>query len=264
MAEPTPLFDANLHPEGLGDQDLESMRLFGVAAALVSAHHFPQATPKAIRAHFDDIVGTQLRRLEAAGIRGYAALGVHPLSLPRRGMGEVLAALPEYFKGGKVVAVGAIGLSTGDGREEEAFAEQLTLAGRLKLPVLITTPAHGEKDRVTRRTLSLLRGTPIAAARICVDGASARTLRPIVATGHRAALTVHPDALSAEKALALVQRHGGERVLLDSGAGAGAADILALPRLVRLMERAEMERRLVERVAYTNAAEWLRLPRRAH
>ncbi len=37
--DPPPLFDAHLHPEGLTDQDIESLRIFGVSAALVAAHH---------------------------------------------------------------------------------------------------------------------------------------------------------------------------------------------------------------------------------
>jgi predicted metal-dependent TIM-barrel fold hydrolase len=254
--EPTPIFDVNLHPEGLSDQDLESMRLFGVRAALVPAHHFPQPTPRALREHFDDIVGRQLPRLERAGIRAFAALGVHPLSLPRRGLAEVLTALPGYFRGGKVVAVGAVGLSRASAAEEEALLEQVALARRLKLPVCVYTP-HDEKDRVTRRILSLLRASALPPSRVLVDGASGRTVRPILACGHRAALTLHPEELSAERAVAHVRRLGAERLSIDSGAGAGAGDILALPRLVRLLERANLSQRLIDQVAYANAARWL-------
>ena len=257
-SEPTPIFDLRLHPEGLTDQDLESMRLFGVQAALVPAHHFPQPTARALRDHFDDIVGRQLPRLERAGIRAWAALGVHPLSLPRRGVAEVLSALPDYFQGGKVRAVGAIGLSRSDPAEEEAFLEQVALAKRLKLPVSVYTP-YGERERITRRILTLLRGSASTPSRVLVDGAIGRTVRPITGFGYYAALTVHPDALSAERALAVVRRHGAERIALDTGAGAGASDILALPRLVRLMERAELSDRVVHRVAYENAAAWLRV-----
>ena len=38
MPELPSLFDAHLHPEALSDQDLESMRFFGVERALVVAH----------------------------------------------------------------------------------------------------------------------------------------------------------------------------------------------------------------------------------
>ncbi len=258
MSEPTPVIDANLHPEGLTDQDLETMRLFGVTAAVVAAHHFPQATVRAVLAHFDDIVGKQLRRLEKAGIRGYAALGVHPLSLPRRGLFEVLAALPGYFRGGRVVAVGAVGLARGGEAEEEAFSEQVALARKLKLPVWVYTPPH-QKEPLTRRVLTLLQESAITPARVVVDGAEGRILRTVLAFGHHAALTVHPDGLTAEKALALIRKHGTERIVLDTGAGTGAADILALPRLVRLMERARLSDPVVQKVASRNLASLLRL-----
>lgn len=260
MSEPTPVFDANLHPEGLSDQDLETMRLFGVTHAVVAAHHFPQATVRAILEHFDDIVERQLPRLERAGIRGYAALGAHPLSLPRRGLFEVLAALPGYFRGGRVVGIGAIGLAEGDEGEEEAFLEQVTLAKKLKLLVWVYTPPQA-KEALTRRTLALIKDTGIAPARVVVDGIAGRTLKTVLGFGHHAALTVHPDALSAETALTWIRKHGTQRIVLDTGAGTGAADILALPRLVRLMERAKLSDRVVAHVASENLDALLRAVR---
>ena len=94
MPEPLPLFDAHLHPEALSDQDLESMRFFGVERALVVAHHFPEPTAKGLRRHFDDLVGKQIPRLARLGIRAYVALGVHPRCIPRRGVSGVLHGLP--------------------------------------------------------------------------------------------------------------------------------------------------------------------------
>ena len=82
------------------------MRFFGVQAAVAVAHHSPtEATPKGLLKHFDELVSRQLPRMERAGLRAYAAIGVHPQRVPRRGLSEVLAALPAYFKAGKVVAI---------------------------------------------------------------------------------------------------------------------------------------------------------------
>lgn len=257
MSEPTPVFDANLHPEGLSARDLESMRLFGVTHAVVAAHHFPQPTARALLEHFDDIVERQLPRLERAGIRGYAALGAHPRSLPRRGLFEVLGALPGYFRGGRVVGVGAVGLALGGEAEEEAFLEQVTLARRLKLPVWVYTPP-GSKEALARRAAVLIKQVGISPARVLVDGAAGRTLRTTLGLGHHAALTVHPDALSAEAALGWIRKLGATRLVLSTGAGTGASDILALPRLVRLMERAKLSDRLVGHVAFENLLAFLR------
>lgn len=253
------LFDAHLHPETLSDDDLESMRFFGVERALALAHNSPvEATAKTLLAHFDDLLERQLPRLQQHGIHAYAALGVHPQSIPKRGLPEILSALPDYFKGGRVVAVGEVGFHRADETEEEAFTEQLQLARRLKLPVVVHTP-HRNKEAITRRVLNLLRASAILPARVLVDHANTRTLKLILECGHFAGLTVHPEELSAERAVALVRQVGTERVLINSDSGDGAGDILGLARCARLLEKAELSRKVIERVSRENAARFLRV-----
>lgn len=251
------LFDAHLHPEALSDQDLESMRFFGVERALVVAHHLPEPTPKALRKHFDDLMLRQLPRLERLGIRAWAALGVHPRCIPRRGLSEVLASLPDYFRGGRVVAVGETGLHSGGIEEEEAFLEQLALARQLKLKVVVHTPVR-DKERHTRRILTLLRESGVRPSRVLVDHANGRTVRNILGCGHWAGLTLHPEALKAERAVALVRRLGSERLVLNSDAGDGAGDILGLARVAHMLAKAKLSERVVKRVAFDNAARFYR------
>lgn len=251
------LFDAHLHAEALSDQDLESMRFFGVTRALVVAHHFPSPTAKTLRLHFDRLVARELPRLERLGIRAWAALGVHPRCIPRRGLGEVIASLPDYFGGGRVAALGETGLHEGGELEEEAFREQLALARGLKLRVLVHTPGQ-DKERHTRRILTLLRESGVPPARVLVDHASSKTVRPILGCGHWAGLTLHPEQLTAERAVALVRRLGSERLVLNSDAGDGAGDILGLARLANLLAKARLSAPVVRRVASENAERFYR------
>ncbi|HZA13701.1 MAG TPA: TatD family hydrolase [Myxococcaceae bacterium] len=260
MSEAPPaLFDAHLHPETLTDRDLESMRLFGVERALALAHHEPiESRAAQVRAHFDDLIQTQLPRLERHGIRAWAALGAHPQALPARGLPEILSVLPEYFRGGKVVALGEIGLHRGGEAEEEAFTEQLQLARRLKLSVVVHTP-HRDKDAITRRALALLRDCGLPPNRVLVDHASATTLKGILACGYYAGLTIHPDELSAERAVKLIRSIGTERVVMNSDSGDGVGDILGLARAARLLERDELSAAVVARVTRENAERFLRV-----
>jgi predicted metal-dependent TIM-barrel fold hydrolase len=256
---PPALFDAHIHPETLGDRDLESMRFFGVERALALAHHEPVESRAAhLRAHFDDLLQKQLPRLERHGIRGWAALGVHPQALPPRGLPEILSVLPEYFRGGKVVALGEIGLHRGGAAEEEAFTQQLQLARRLKLSVVVHTPQR-DKEAITRRVLGLVRESGLPPNRVLVDHASGATLKGILACGHYAGLTVHPDELSAERAVRLVRAIGTERVVMNSDSGDGAGDILGLARTARLLEKAELSAAVVARVTRENAERFFRV-----
>lgn len=246
--------DPRIHPAALSDQDLETLQIFGVRAVLVVADasaHPP--TPEGLFAHFDELVGVQLPRLERSGLRAWAALGVHPRVLPHRGLGQVLDALPGYFKGGKVVALGQLGLSKGDEREEEALLEQLALAHQFKRAAIVSAPGL-DKERVTRRLLAALQRSQLAPERILVDGAVGKTVRTIRELGYFAGLTLHPDHLSVEKAVALVRSLGPERLVLDTAAGDGASDILALGRAAHRLSKAGLSSKVIRRVTLDNAA----------
>lgn len=248
------LFDAHLHPSGMEDVDLETLRYFGVEAAVLPAHHSDRpATPAHLRSHFDELLRKQLPRVEKAGIRAWGALGVHPQAIPRRGLSDVLATLPGYFEKGRVVAIGEIGLHEGGPVEEEAFVLQLALAKRLKVPVLVHTPVK-DKERVTRRALTLLRASGVAAERVLVDHANGKTVRPILECGYFAGLTLHPDELTAERAVALIRTVGTERIVLNTDAGDGASDMLGLARVVSRLRRAGLSDRVIRRVARDNAS----------
>lgn len=248
------LFDARLHPAALSDQDLETLLLFGVRGVVVVADATAHpATPAGLFAHFDELLGTQVPRLERAGLRAWAALGVHPRALPLRGLGQVLDALPGYFRGGKVVALGQLGLSGGGEREEEALLEQLSLARRFHKAALVSTPSV-DKERMTRRLLAVLERSELARARVLVDGAVGRTVRAIRALGYVAGLTLHPDHLPVERAVSLVRTLGPERLVLDTGVGDGASDLLALGRAAHRLRKAGLSARVVRRVTLENAA----------
>jgi len=261
--EAPPFFDAHLHPWGLTDADVDSLRFFGLRAALVTADHAPaDPTPRAILGHFDSILEVQLPRLERLGIRAFAALGIDPRCIPAKGMPEILTALPGYFASGKVVAIGEVGLQRGGDLEENALLAQLELSGKLKVPVLVHTP-HLEKERLTRRTLHLLKQSDIARRWVMIDHANARTVRTILECGHYAGLTIHPDELSVEGAATLVARLGSERVIIDSDLGDGPGDIIGLPRLLYRMAKLKLSPGVIRKVALKNAVDFFRvtLPR---
>ncbi len=250
-----PLFDAHLDPTGLTDADLEALRYFGLASAVLVVDGQPSATARGLIQAFDRLVQVQLPRFRRAGIRAFAALGVAPNDLPRRGLAAVLSELPSRFRG-LAVAVGETGLAGGGPAEEEAFLRQVTLAKGLGLPLVVHTP---RQDRAlhTRRVLSLLRSSGLPPARVLVNHVEPKTVRTVLECGHFAGLTVHPDELPAEAAVALVRRHGAERLVLNTGHGGG--EILALARVAARLAAAGLSARVIARVTHDNAANLYRV-----
>lgn len=248
------MFDAHLVARGLSDQDLETLAAFGVRAALVPARAPDQGgTVKAARREWDDVVQRQLPRLERAGLRGYAALGVEPGAIPHKGLRELLAALPSHLSHPRVVAVGALGLARGTALELEALDAQLALARDLNLPVVLCAGARARVE-VLRRMLRHLKAAGFPRLRALVDGCDGKTLQAVRALGHWAGLSLHPDLLSAERAAELVARVGTGQLVLDTRAGDGASDLLALARARRLLERSGLSAAVVDKVTGANAA----------
>ncbi len=257
-----PFFDAHLHADGLSNQDLQSMALFGLKAALVPARDAVCDSVKDYVAHFEGLLHLQARRLERCGIRPYAALGVHPARIPWHGLEEILAVIPRLASKGRLVAIGEIGLEKGGPREEQVFERQLQLALELNLPVLATTPAR-DKARLTRRLLAILRSSGVAPEAALVANADAQTLRTIRECGYRAGLTVNPMHLSAAEAASLVRSFGSDGLVASSGSGDGANDILALPHTASVLEEQGLSPVIVRRVLAENAVAFLRVPRDA-
>lgn len=255
-------FDAHLHADGLSNQDLRSMAIFGLKAALVPARDAVCESVKDYIAHFEGLLHLQAQRLSRHGIRPYAALGVHPARIPWHGLEEILSVIPQLAVAGRLVAIGGIGLEKGGAREEQVFERQLALASELHLPVVATTPER-DKARMTRRVLALLRASNIPPEAALVSHANAQTLKTIRECGFRAGLSVNPKRLSAEEAAALVRAFGSEALIISSDSGDGASDILALPHIASVLEQRGLSPGILRRVLGENALAFLRLPRDA-
>lgn len=254
------LFDADLHPLGLRGDDLDDLRFFGVAGALAPAGDSAvPATRDAVHRSWEALVPGGVRRLVRAGIAGFAAIGIHPRCIPRRGLEALLAELPELLGRPRVVAVGSIGLEEGGALEESVFSRQLELASELRLPVIVHTPWQ-RKEQVTRKILAMLREHALDPERVLVARADTRTVRTIRACGFACALSLSlGGAEPIDEAVRLVRSLGPEGLVLGSGAGDGPGDLLALPRAAARMTKAGLSAAVIRRVCGGNALRLLGL-----
>lgn len=262
-------FDALLHARALSARDLSDLRFFEVTGALVpSDDAVGPGGAAAVRKGWRETVAA-VRRLRAAGMAAYAALGVHPRRIPARGLEALLAALPEALGRAEVAAVGAVGLSEGTPLEERVLLRQLELARELRLPVVAAVPAGG-RERLTRRTLALLQEAALEPGQVLLTGVEERTVRAVRACGHLACLSLSaggaPGAgadAGIDQAVRVVTALGPEGLVLGSGAGLSGGDLLALPRAADRLLRAGLSLAVVRRVCASNALGFVRADPRA-
>ncbi len=84
-------------------------------------------------------------------------------------------------------------------------------------------------------------------------------MKPILAVGHHASLSLHPDELRAERAVAIVRKLGSERLVLAADVGDRPGDILALPRAAHLLAKANLSAAVIRNVVRDNARAFLRI-----
>lgn len=252
------MFDALLRAGGLRPPEIEDLRFFGVAGALVpSDDSAVPCTADAVRRGWDEVLAAA-RRLRRGGLAAWAALGVHPARIPARGLEALLAELPGALGRPEAAAIGLVGLAAGGELEERVLARQLELARELRLPVVVATPWRG-RERATRRLLAVLQESEVEPGRVLVAGADARTVRAIRACGHLAALPLSGDGRRSgiDAAVRVVRSLGAEGIVLGSDAGQSGGDLLALPRAADRLEKAGLSDAVVRRVCGENALAFL-------
>lgn len=247
------MFDARLTPSGLSDADVETLRSFGVTGALL----FPTAATSV-----DELEPThrallaQHQRLSARGLDVVGCTAVRVALAGRPGLAAELARLPERLGAPGVVALGPLSLHRGTEAECAVFVDQLVMAHELARPVIVTAPLARSLPLVTKM-LALLHRARLPPERVLFDGLTERSVRAVLARGHVAGLTLHPDRLDVDVAEALVHALGPERLVLGSGAGDGPSDLLSLPRLLSRLKRGKLSGGVLARVSSKTVSRFL-------
>lgn len=239
--------DLHLHADGISSEDLETLAYFGLKAAVTCARDAGKGSAEELRKHWDELVQIQTQRLKSAGIRPLVALALPPNRIPWHGVDDLLNRLPHYFDDPRVVALGELGLADGTPREEDIFSRQLDLAARLRRPVIVHTPGK-EKLLRTKRLLALLQESPLSPSSVLIDHVSEETFPLVRGFGYWAGLTLQPGGIEPQAAVALISRHGAERLVLTSDIGEGATDLLALPKAADALRKAGLSEELAHRV----------------
>lgn len=138
----------------------------------------------------------------------------------------VLDDLPRYLAKDGVVAVGEIGYDSLTPAEDTALAAQLQLAADHGLPALVHTP-HRDKLTGLRRTIDVVRESPLAPDRVLLDHLNETTVKEAADSGAWLGFSVYPDTkMDVDRMVAILRNHGTTRVLVNSAADWGRSDPL--------------------------------------
>lgn len=252
------IFDAHAHADHRTPRDFLDLAKHGYAGMLTCAYFpFRPRGADTLLDHFDVLVKRYCR--EWGSLRIYAALGIHPRSIPLKGAGEVLEALQEYLQKDGVIALGEVGLETGSPEERIVLEKQLRIAADLKKPVILHTPREN-KDAVLETILEVVKGAGIDQRLVCIDHNTPKTVKRLAESDFYLGLTIDQGKLTGHEATALVKSYPDltDRFILNSDIGFSAANILQLATAVEEMGRV-LDAGCVSKVACENARGFLRV-----
>jgi predicted metal-dependent TIM-barrel fold hydrolase len=249
------MFDPHIHMTSRTTDDYEAMAKAGIVAIVEPAFWLGQ--PRTHIGSFEDyflsLTGWERFRASQFGIRHYCTIALNPkeANVPELAQG-VLELMPRYLEKDGVVAVGEIGFDDMTPAEERLFHAQIELARDHDLPVLVHTP-HRDKKRGTERTIALIRESKFPEERVLIDHNNEETLPLTLATNCWAGHSIYPHTkMDEQRMVALVQKYGAERIIVNSAADWGVSDPLKVPKTVDAMREQGIAESAIEQIVWRN------------
>ncbi|MFK4087921.1 TatD family hydrolase [Kribbella sp. NPDC020789] len=222
------IFDPHIHMTSRTTDDYAAMAAHGVQAVVEPAFWLgqPRTSAASFVDYFDSLIGWEPFRASQYGISHHCTIALNPKEANDPRCREVLDVLPRYLAKDGVVAVGEVGYDSMTPAEDEVFAHQLSLAVRFGLPALVHTP-HRDKATGTARTLAVVRESGIDASAVVVDHLNEVTVEQVADSGCWMGFSIYPDTkMDPDRMVAILQRFGTARILVNSAADWGRSDPL--------------------------------------
>jgi predicted metal-dependent TIM-barrel fold hydrolase len=252
------IFDPHIHMTSRTTDDYEAMYAAGVRAVVEPAFWLgqPRSGVDSFVDYFDALLGWERFRASQFGIAHHCTIALNPKEANDPRCVPVLDLLPRYLAKDGVVAVGEVGFDSMTAEEEKAFARQLEMAGEHGLPALVHTP-HRDKLAGTRRTLDLVEQSGLAPEMVVVDHLNEVTVDVVDDAGCWAGFSIYPDTkMDPGRMVAILQRRGLDRVLVNSAADWGRSDPLTTAATGRAMLEAGFSDDDVDKVLWRNPVEF--------
>jgi predicted metal-dependent TIM-barrel fold hydrolase len=252
------IFDPHIHMTSRTTDDYEAMYAAGVRAVVEPAFWLgqPRSSVDSFVDYFDALLGWERFRAAQFGIAHHCTIALNPKEANDSRCAPVLDLLPRYLAKDGVVAVGEVGFDSMTAEEEKAFARQLEMAVEHGLPALVHTP-HRDKLAGTRRTLELVEQSGLAPEMVVVDHLNEVTVDVVDDAGCWVGFSIYPDTkMDPDRMVAILQRRGVDKVLVNSAADWGRSDPLTTAATGRAMLAAGFSDDDVDKVLWRNPVEF--------
>jgi len=246
------IVDSHTHVSLLPYEGLENMALAGVKKIIGCSLFFGAQHAETLFDHFHQMLTLLRTNAEKNGIKLFVAVGIHPMGIPKD-WPRVIEALPNWLKMEGVIGLGEIGLHEGSRLEQDVLREQLVIAKKFQLPVIIHTPPQ-KRMEITKETLEIAASVGIKPEKVIIDHANLDILDLIEGFGAVPGLTIRPDGITPQILLNNLERF--QRGVLNSDySNLKPNDPLSVPKAVQYLKLNKASPEVIARIARYNAEE---------
>ena len=235
--------------------DYERMALAGIEAIVEPAFWLgaPRTTVGTFIDYYELMIGWETQRAKQFGIDHFTCISLNPREANNEPMTkEVLPVVEKYCRRETCVAVGEVGFDRQTDAEEIALREQLRMAKKFDMPVMIHLP-HQFKKAGTERTLRVVIEEKMNPDKTLLDHNTEETMPLYAGTRFWRGLTVYPvTKLSVERACNIVEQYGVERLMVNSSCDWGPSDPLSVPKVAAELKRRNFPQDQIEQLVFRN------------
>lgn len=245
--------DSHTHTYFRGSEDLELMSVSGVEGVVLCSYFPVQPTgASTVFDFFKFLAEEEAARLASYGIDFRLAMGIHPKFIPKYELDLAIEHMLAIFDNSLANALGEVGLETGSEDEVDVLVKQLRIANEYDRPVIAYTPEKN-KETIVERLLEILKEEYAEPSRVVVDHLTPQLVPKVRALGFNARLTVQQGKLTPCDVKEIVEKHGPEGIIVNSGLGCDPSDPLAVLRTAKYLDRSGIGGRDIQLVTYSNA-----------
>lgn len=229
------MIDTHIHADSRSSEDFEQMYLTGIDTAITCGFYpYKLANEVVLLNHLERILKYDTIRVKKYGIDLKVALGIHPVNATVNPQ-LIYDNLYSWIDNNEIVAIGEIGLEKLTENEINIFKKQLEIGDETNTPVIVHTPRIN-KEKVLKEIIKIV-PNHIDPKLAVIDHINPDVIDKVIDSECMIGLTVQPEKMEKEDAIAILDQYGFDKFLLNSDVSNKPSDILSVPKTIRELER---------------------------
>lgn len=251
------MIDTHIHADTRSSEDFEKMFISGINSVITCFYYPYKANNELILInHMERILNFDTERCREHGLGVKVALGIHPTNILKSN-DKLFEKLYEFIEEKKIIAIGEIGLENSTNEEIAIFKKQLEIAENTKTKVIIHTPRKNKLNVL--KTIKSIVLESISPDLVVIDHVNLNVIDEIIDEKFTLGLTVQPEKMEVDEAIAIFNEYGFENFLLNSDISNKPSDPLSVPKTMRTMKKLGFENKNIDKISFKNAEKFFNM-----